>query len=181
MEFQEYSFGTDDIGRRLDRIIRRFLPDYSLSEIYGLIRKGLIKINLKKTKENVRINEGDILYIADFINSNKSKKLSDALNSKNIIDIDSLIVFKNQDILILNKPYDTKVHGDNNSLDYAVRIWFEKNIKNDSLSFKPGPLHRLDRKTTGLLAFSLSLKGAKWFSENIENHNIKKTYLGICD
>ena len=51
--------------------------------------------------------------------------------------------------------------------------------KSKSLSFTPGPLHRLDRKTTGLLSFSLSLNGARWFSENIKNHTIQKKYVSV--
>ena len=50
---------------------------------------------------------------------------------------------------------------------------------NSSLSFTPGPLHRLDRRTTGLLVFSKSLEGARWFTEGIKNHTIQKKYYGL--
>lgn len=180
MDFQEYNFGKDDIDRRLDKIIRRFLPETSLSEIYSLIRKGLIKINNKKTKENYHISENDVLNIAAFLVAKKNDlQKNESHSSLNLIDISKNIVFKNEHLLVINKPYDITVHGDKNSLDEAVKLWYQTNIKNDSISFKPGPLHRLDRKTTGLLVFSLSNKGARWFTENIENHVIQKSYLGI--
>ena len=50
-----------------------------------------------------------------------------------------------------------------------------------SLSFKTGPLHRLDRKTTGLLAFSQNLQGAQCFSEKIKSHEIQKVYLALLE
>lgn len=185
MDFKDFPFGQDDNDRRLDKILRRFLPDHSLSEVYALIRKGLVRINGKKTKENYRITRGDILNIAEFLCQNISetsqKNLSEKSQNKSKIDINKLIIFKNEHLLILNKPYDIKVHGDSDSLDIAVKAWYEKNISNDSISFRPGPLHRLDRKTTGLLVFSLSSQGARWFTENIENHTIRKTYLGIME
>ncbi|MCF0125473.1 MAG: RluA family pseudouridine synthase, partial [Treponema sp.] len=179
MDFRSFKCGKNDEGRRLDKVLRIFLPDISLSLIYKYIRNGLIRVNNKKQKENYRVECEDIIQIADFLFNNDSEATNK--NNAPVLFIENQIIFKNEHILILNKPYDVKVHGDKYSLDSAVKNFYEKNIKNDSLSFKPGPLHRLDRKTTGLVAFSLSYKGAEWFSENIKNHNIKKTYSGIIE
>ena len=121
MDFKDFPFGQDDNDRRLDKIIRRLLTDRSLSEVYGLIRKGLVRINGKKTKENYRITRGDILNIAEFlcqnISENSQKILSEKSQNKSKIDINKLVVFKNEHLLILNKPYDIKVHGDSDSLE----------------------------------------------------------------
>ena len=55
MDFLQYRISEDDENRRLDRVIRKFLKDkLSLSDIYKSIRKGLIKVNNQKTKENYR-------------------------------------------------------------------------------------------------------------------------------
>ena len=48
MDFTEFSAGADDDGRRLDRIIRRFIATEQLSGIYKAIRKGLVKVNGRK-------------------------------------------------------------------------------------------------------------------------------------
>lgn len=177
MDFTDFSAGPNDNDRRLDRILRNFLPDLPLSEIYGLIRKGLIKVNHKKAKQNDRVSEGDVISIASFLLGGKNAEQPE--KSVNGPDIEKLIVFRNEHILLLNKPYDIKVHGDKDSLDEYVKIYYRKHTRDNSLSFNPGPLHRLDRKTTGLLAFSFSLEGARWFSENIQTHTIKKIYRGI--
>ena len=191
MEFRDFTAGKDDNGRRLDRILRIFLPDANLSEVYKLIRKGLVKVNHKKAKPELHVNEGDIISIADFlfskqgaaeqIQNNTSK---DAQNSKQNLKI----VFENEHILIIDKPYGRSVHGsenDSNGLDKDVLAYYEaKKVKRSekatSLSFRPGPVHRLDRNTSGLLVFSMSLKGAHWFSEGIKNHTIHKKYYGLA-
>ena len=67
MEFRDFTTGKDDDGRRLDRVLRIFMNDKSLSEIYKLIRKGLIKVNHKKTKPEAHVNQGDVISIADFL------------------------------------------------------------------------------------------------------------------
>ena len=177
MEFKTFTAGPDDNDRRLDRIIRTIIPKDSLSSLYKAIRKGLIKVNDSKTSAEAHIFQGDKISIAAFLFESSDSELKKIENNSKNIPMD--IVFQNEHILIINKPYDTTVQGDKDSLNKIVQNYYEETLKTESLSFKTGPLHRLDRKTTGLLCFSLSLKGARWFSENIATHNIKKIYSGI--
>ena len=179
MDFTDFKAGQDDDNRRLDKIIRIFAVQLPLSQIYKLLRKGLIRVNGNKASADYRVKNGDIIQIASFL-LNENKKEEPSLE-KNIITSD-LIVFENEHLIIINKPYDISVHGDNNSLDNQIRHYLrQKDNQSDSksLSFTSGPLHRLDRKTSGLLVFSKSLKGARWFSENINNHSIQKKYSAI--
>lgn len=240
MEFSTFITGKDDENRRLDKVIRKMLTDENLSSIYKAIRKGLIKVNQKKTSAEYKIQEGDCIKIASFLlnenfiqksaskrnnydkTNNKNfqleKKLSNNLKNditNNIADgllnksisavsekdsktisysnvekateikiqpanINFKTIIKNQYIWIINKPFGLCVQGTQDSLDKMIQNEYENSSHKKSLSFKPGPLHRLDKKTTGLLAFSQNLSGARWFSKNIQNHSIQKTYIGIA-
>ncbi len=178
MDFLEFTAGLDDDGRRLDRIIKKLLKNENLSGLYKAIRKGLIKVNEEKKSPSDKIFKGDKIKIADFLVPKQNSKEINA--EKNTYKPDFKIVFENQDILIINKPYNKTVQGEKDSLNNKIVEYYNATRnKNESISFTPGPLHRLDRKTTGLLAFSMSLKGAKWFSENLKNHKITKIYWGI--
>ncbi len=188
MEFREFTAGKDDDGRRFDRILRIFLTDLSLGEIYKLLRKGLIKLNNKKAKADSHVKEGDLISIAAFLleknNSDKNTNPLPDSYDKNALKI----VFENKEILIIDKPYGRTVHGSENEklqgLEKEVTAYYNSkkdNKASDSLAFRPGPLHRLDRNTSGLLAFSMSLKGAQWFSEGIKNHTISKKYYGLAE
>ena len=185
MDFLEFNTGIDDNDRRIDKVLRNFIKDVPLSSIYKYIRKNLIKINNKKTTQDYRVKTGDVISIAAFIINDFSENQSESnnlqKNEETAFQKNLEIVFQNEDILILNKPYDVLVHGSDNSLDKQVENYYKKinQNKSKSLSFTPGPLHRLDRKTTGLLSFSLSLNGARWFSENIKNHTIQKKYVSV--
>lgn len=182
MEFTDFSTGNNDISRRIDRISKMILKDFSLSEVYKYLRKGLIKVNHKKVKNDYKIKENDKIQIANFLLSNKNN-LNQLKNKKeNSFDLNEfikLIIFENEHILILNKPYGVLVHEKENCLDFLVKQYYKTKKTEDSLSFTPGPLHRLDKNTTGLIAFSMSLKGAIWFSQKIQNHLIQKKYIGI--
>ncbi len=187
MDFKDFKAGKDDEDRRFDKVLRVFLNDTSLSEIYKLIRKGLVKLNHKKAKPDTHISNGDIISIASFLLDNKK---DDILQKNSPIIPDNLnIVFENQHLLIIDKPYGRIVHGTSDkkntasSLDKDVLAYYEakNNGASDSLSFRPGPLHRLDRNTSGLLVFSMSIEGARWFSEGIQNHTIHKKYYGLAE
>ena len=182
MDFKDFTAGKDDDGRRFDRILRIFLSDKGLPEIYKLVRKGLVKLNNKKAKPETHVNAGDLISIAAFLLENNDKDEKTETSSAKPVDLD--IVFENQHLLIINKPYGRSVHGsDENSLDKAVLSYYEsKKAENkDSLSFRPGPLHRLDKNTTGLLVFSMSIEGARWFCDGIKNHTIHKKYFGLAE
>lgn len=179
MEFKSFPTGTNDSQRRLDKVIRNFLPDSPLSSIYKYIRKGLIKVNQHKTTAEYHIQTGDEIQIACFILEKTETEEQIVPESPSSFAVENLppVVFKNEHIIIFNKPYNVTVHGYSDSLDVLVKKSFPNNEK--SLSFSPGPLHRLDKKTTGLIAFSQSLLGAQWFSKNIQSHNITKKYITV--
>ena len=181
MDFSDFETGINDQGRRIDKVIRKFLPELSLSNVYSLIRKGLIKVNQKKINQNYKIQENDIVNIPLFIiDEQKNSKITEktSTESEKIQNLPP-IVFENEHILILNKPYDMLVHGGKDSLDVLVKNYYRQTHADTSLSFTPGPLHRIDRKTTGLICFSMSIQGANWFTQNIKNHEIQKKYYGI--
>jgi 23S rRNA pseudouridine955/2504/2580 synthase len=50
-----------------------------------------------------------------------------------------------------------------------------------SLSFRPGPLHGLDKPTSGVIAFSVSLAGARAFSTALRERRLAKQYLAIVE
>ncbi len=197
MDFTHFTAGKDDSDRRLDRILRRFLSEENLSSLYKSLRKGLVKVNGKKCDGNFRIKEGDTIVIADFLLGKTCPKeaggKSDDVKAESFEPsylkenkfIKSITIFKNEALLILNKPYDIPVQPSSSSkgasLAEIVQKDYELSHKNTSLSFRTGPLHRLDRKTTGLIAFSQNLEGAKWFSDKIKSHEIQKVYLALLE
>ena len=182
MDFTDFNTGKDDIDRRLDKVIRIVIPDLPLSGIYQSMRKGLIKVNGKKCKPDYRIIDGDVITVADILLKNKVE--SSPLHSDCKIKVEDIIVFENPDILVLNKPAGINVQKatkEDVSLADLVQEYYKKTRKNESISFKPGPLHRIDRQTAGLICFSMSLEGARCFTQQLKLHNIKKTYTATVE
>ena len=186
MEFIRFKTGKDDEGRRLDRIAKKLLSEENLSQLYKALRNGLIKVNEKKQKGEYRIQKGDEIKIASFLAENAV--LADKKNQEKITPLpEEWIVLRTQELLFLNKPYDLPVQkskAGERALNVLVQEdydFFNSQNTRKSLSFRTGPLHRLDRRTTGLIAFSQNLEGAQAFSKAIQEHRIKKTYLAIVE
>ena len=185
MIYKDFYAGKNDDNRRLDKVLRIFIKDIPLSSIYKFIRKGLIKVNDKKTTQEYRVNEGDKISVAEFIISSHQEKAENNSDNKKSTNTElPPIVFENEHIIIFNKPVNLSVHGSGNkktpSLEEIYKNqYFQQTRLNDSLSFSPGPLHRIDRMTSGLIAFSKSIDGARWFSQAVKNHLIQKKYLAI--
>ena len=186
MDFTDFNTGKDDIGRRLDKVIKIFLPTIPLSNLYQSLRKNLIKVNGKKQKPDYKIAQADVLSIADVLLEQYSAKNNADFESqtKSTIKIKEIIVFENEHILILNKPAGINVQKskkDEVSLAELVSQYYEKSRGKQSISFRPGPLHRIDKQTSGLICFSMSLEGAKWFTGQMKDHNIKKIYSATVE
>jgi 23S rRNA pseudouridine955/2504/2580 synthase len=89
------------------------------------------------------------------------------------------VLFEGGGLLILNKPAGRATHGPA-SLEETVRLYLEPRLP-PSLSFTPGPLHRLDKPSSGIIVFSTGLEGAQTFSALIRDRKIRKEYLAITD
>lgn len=186
MDFINFIAGQDDDGRRLDKILKKIFQDTHGISIYSALRKNLIKVNGKKTSAESKIASGDKISVASFLlNSSNSPENSNEVEHSQK-DPEKLVlpemIFRNEHLLFLNKPYGINVQNarkEEISLAVIVKKYFAPQ-NSSSISFEAGPLHRLDKNTTGLIAFSQSLKGAQWFSEGIRNHTIRKHYLGIA-
>jgi len=167
--------GSDDDGRRLDRILRKYLPGLPLSALHRLLRKGAIRLDGQKADASDRVREGTELSLPEMKNAIKT----DASGSNEGLSSELKVVFENEHLLIINKEAGTLTHGDN-GLDRSVLAYLTGKLS-PSLSFIPGPLHRLDRGTSGLIAFSRSIEGARQFSSAIAGRRIGKLYLAVLE
>lgn len=146
-------------GKKLNKFLLDNIPNLSSNLLYKTLRKKDIKINDKRISENITINENDeiLVYISDEI-----------LNAKFELNI----FYEDENILLINKPYNIEVTGDNSLTTYV-----HQNYKNSD--FKPMPCHRLDRNTTGLVLFAKSETALNILFDKFKNHEIEKHYLAL--
>lgn len=148
-------------GKKLNKVLLENIPNLTYGLFCNTLRKKDIKINEKRVNKDVTVYEGDeiLVYISDSL-----------LDSK--ISVNLNIVFEDNNILIINKPANIEVTGEN-SLTTIVHNKYE------SYEFKPMPCHRLDRNTTGLVLFAKNEEALNILLDKFKNHEIEKHYLAL--
>lgn len=185
-----FKTGPDDSNRRLDRILRKAMPDSPLSFIHRLLRQGQVLVDGKKARPFDRVPQGALLTVPGDASLCTLKPPLPASNNvqTSIASSPPLeILWQGSGLLAVCKPAGLEVHGPN-SLDTQVRHYLASKIGGAhlgggecSLSFRPGPLHRLDKPTSGAIVFSTSLAGAQFFSKLLQEGKVRKTYLAIVE
>jgi 23S rRNA pseudouridine955/2504/2580 synthase len=170
----ELKTGADDADRRLDRILRKALPDHPLSLLHRLLRQGRVLVDGRPAAPGDRVAAGAVITIPDISLGAAAKPR--ALHFPGPAPD---ILWQSAGILVLNKPPGIAVHGPG-GLDGQVRAYLAESLS-DSLSFRPGPLHRLDKPTSGLIVFSTSLEGARYVSALFREQHLRKSYLALVE
>jgi|SRR5574344_359484 23S rRNA pseudouridine955/2504/2580 synthase len=183
LNMKEIKINYSNANQRIDKFVRRFLNDAPLSFIYKTFRKKDVKVNGHWVEQSYIIQDGDIvrIYVTD-------EQIDEFNKPKNIesIKVDLKIVYEDQNILIVDKPKGLLVHGDEEekrlTLTNKVQAYlYQKGeFKNDGVGYIPGPAHRLDRNTSGLVIFAKNLETSQELMDLFKTkEEIEKYYLAL--
>lgn len=86
------------------------------------------------------------------------------------------IVYQDEDIIAINKPHGLLVHRSSIARDASE---FALQLLRDQIGQPVYPAHRLDRKTAGILLFSLNKEMDKELQQLFQNQLIDKRYIAI--
>lgn len=168
---------TDDDGIRLNRWFLREYPSLSLSRLQKLLRTKQIKVDGKRAETSTRLIAGQEIRIPPLDNE-KAPLKNDFVSKTDEKFIKDMVIFKDENIIVLNKPSGIAVQGGTNQ---------EKHIDGllDALKFdkveRPKLTHRIDKETSGLLVLARNRKYALILTKAFREHNLKKTYLALCE
>ncbi len=172
-------------NQRIDKYLKKLLCQAPSQLIYKMIRKKDVKVNGVRVKENYILKKGDkvelFLYEDRFQELTKPQSIYD-------LAITFDVLYEDQNILVVNKPVGLLVHEDinedMNTLSNQVLTYLYQKGEYDpqqTLGFTPGPVHRLDRNTSGIVIFGKTMRALQDLNEMMKKrHCIDKTYLTIC-
>ena len=171
---KEYIVSQEEKGKRLDTYIPSVDTDITRTSAQRLIEDGNILVNGKNAKVSYKIQENDKISVE----IPEPKQIE--LKAQNIpIEI----VYEDSDIIVVNKPKGMVVHPANGNPDGTL-VNAIMAICKDSLSgiggeIRPGIVHRIDKDTSGLLIVAKNDNAHVKMSEQIKNHEVKKTYIAL--
>lgn len=165
--------------QRLDRYLLKYFNNTTRSNIYKLIRKKVFKINGKRmTQEDYFLMENDILeiYLTEESIDAMVKPFVPVKPEKIGFDI----VFEDEEILVLNKPKGVLTHPDKseykNTLATMVHYYLRDLCTN---TFRPAPVHRLDKNTSGVVIFAKTYEALKKYNTLMRERDVEKFYICV--
>jgi len=157
-------------GERLDVALSEMLPDYSRSKITAWIKSGDALINNKAFKPKDKVKGSQVVMLS------LNKKQNNDWSAENIA---LNIVFEDEDIIIINKPFGLVTHPGagnwNGTLANALLYYDSKLSKLD----RAGIVHRLDKNTSGLMVIARNEKSQKYLVEQLQSHSVVREYSAI--
>ncbi len=176
MEIKVFQVQKEDSDIRIDKWFYRNIPEFPFSLLLKFLRKGLIRLNGKRVKNNIRIIEGQIIKVPvikekEVISNNIDDAVVD-ISKEDVKSISKSIVYENEDIIVLNKPYGWCIQkGEKVTKSiYDVLQFMGKN---------PKIIHRIDKHTTGVVVLAKNSSTASHMGAVFKNRSAEKKYLAV--
>lgn len=165
---------VNEAGKRLDAYVSSQNEEITRTSAQKLIEQGNILVNGKKQKVSYKVLVGDVITIEEVQAQPIELKAQ---------EIPIEVIYEDNDIIVVNKPKGMVVHPANGNPDGTL-VNAIMAICKDSLSgiggeIRPGIVHRLDKDTSGLIIVAKNNKAHVNMSEQIKNHEVKKTYIAL--
>jgi 23S rRNA pseudouridine955/2504/2580 synthase len=163
---------NDAAGQRVDNFLFFHLKGVPKSRVYRALRNGEVRVNKKRVKPEYRLTDGDLLRIPPInVEEVTIKPVADKL----LRQLESLILFENEDLLVINKPSGLAVHG-GSGLDYGLIEAIRKmrpHCKRIELA------HRLDRDTSGCTIIVKKAAVLRAIHQQLREKTMDKTYVAL--
>lgn len=170
-----------DLNKRLDRYLTDRITFMSRNQLQKLIDLGGVTVNGRAPKCSTKLRLGDEIDIA--LPPPPSKEIQPE-------DIPIDVLFEDDDLIVLNKSPDIIVHPARSHhsgtlLNALVHHFNQQHSSAASLSSvgedkaRPGVVHRLDRKTSGVMVVAKDDEAHWKLGRQFENRQVDKRYLAI--
>ena len=160
-------------GQRIDNFLKTQLKGVPKSLIYRILRKGEVRVNKKRIKPEYKLVVGDEVRVPPVRVAEENELPSAKLSS--IQALESMILFEDEVLIVLNKPAGMAVHG-GSGLSFGV-IEGLRALRPDARFLEL--VHRLDRDTSGCLLIAKKRSALKSLHEQLRLKTMRKQYSAL--
>lgn len=167
---------AEDDGQRLDRWLKKRVPELPYVLAQKLIRKGAIRVDGRKADTDSRLAEGQEIRLPAFENFSPEKKKPRPLTQDDEAYIRGMVIFDDGDIVALNKPGDIATQG-GGGVERHIDGLLE--LMKDKKGRRPRLIHRLDRETSGVLLCARTNESVTRLGKAFHDRRAQKIYWAI--
>lgn len=163
-------------GDRLDVHLVGLMPDLSRSRISQLVDEMRVLVDGKPGKSGMKLKAGQRLEV--------SVPAATPMEA-NPQDIPLIILYEDDDILVVDKPKGMVVHpapgNQDGTLVNALLFHCGDRLSDINGVIRPGIVHRIDKDTSGLLVVAKNNHAHQSLSEALQVHGISRIYQAVVD
>lgn len=189
---QLLTIGKNQAGQRLDKYLKKALPNAGTGFLYKMLRKKNITLNGKKAEGKEILAQGD--EIKCFFSEETYTSLCRSQTSEELVVYrksyehlkDISVIYEDNDILLLNKPVGI-LSQKAKPEDLSLNEWLIGHLlttkaitETDLATFHPSVCNRLDRNTSGIVLCGKTLAGSQALGQIIKDRSVKKYYQTVC-
>lgn len=169
---------TEDEGeQRLDRWMKRKFPTLTQGAIEKMCRTGNLRVDKGRVKASDRVTPGQTIRIPPFSAEPPPARVAepgDFITEADAAMIHACVMFRDQHIIVLNKPAGLASQG-GSGLDHRTVDGLTPALM---FGYKERPklVHRLDKDTSGLLVLARTDRVARALSEAFRERTTRKIY-----
>lgn len=162
---------------RLDDYIYGKVTALSKMYLAKLIQEGNCKVNGELENRGYKVKKGDAVEIELNL---------DTVTSQLPEDIPLNILYEDDEIIVINKAAGMLVHPTKgvksgtllNALSYHLNVK-NKREKDSSVFIRAGLIHRLDKKTSGVMVISKTASAHSSLSKHFQRKLVEKKYYAV--
>ncbi len=170
--------GPEEDGMRLDRWFKVHFPDLAHGRLQKLLRTGQVRVDGARSKANTRLESGQTVRIPPLPEADvrAEEKRKTTLSLKDAEWVRSLVLHRDKDVIVINKPPGLAVQGGTKTERHLDAML-------DGLKFdapeRPRLVHRLDRDTSGVLVLARTRNAATRLGKAFKTHEVRKIYWAL--
>jgi len=180
---REFYIDKNSDGTSLEKYVKKMLPNAPLSFIYKVFRQKDVRINgVRKDRKEI-IHEGD--KVAIYVSEQYFEEFTSTKEIEKRDDISKYIIYEDDNILLINKPRGMlvqKAEANDVSLNEMVLsyLYLKGEYDPNDNSSIPGPAHRLDRNTAGIVIFGKNNAVLRELNELLQRKSsVEKHYITL--
>ena len=164
-------------GMRLDRWLRRRWPHLGQIQILKLARGGQLRLDGGRVKADSRLPAGAVVRVPPLPEASSVQAPREGISPRDAAFARSLVLYEDDEVLILNKPAGLAVQGGTKTVRHIDRLlsaWGEG-------AARPRLTHRLDRDTSGVLLLAKTADAAAFLAGGFARRRAEKTYWALVE
>lgn len=174
--------GEDDGIVRLDRWFRRHYPQVTQGQLQKLLRTKQVKVDGKRAEASQRVSAGQVVRVPPLpekgspMAAAKARRDAVKVSDEDAAFVQSLVIYKDNDVLVLNKPAGLAVQGGTGVTRHLDGMLSALRFDKDE---NPRLVHRLDKDTSGVLVLGRTPAATAKLADAFRSREAKKVYWAL--